>query len=227
MSANKKRFQKKTPDKIIFFPNRFKKRIKQLFSNNVNQHIISPLQTFLVNMSQAILSDKKIFIISVIAAATSVIAGIMHLQMAPRMLSGNPDDGVFFIVAGALQIFWAVPVIKRGGRIWQVIGIVGTIVLMALWYATRIHLISMGGMQGGPQSHQPGQFSRGNITGGEFSRGNTTGGQFPSGGGPPRGMRNQVSRMIPSLEYFQIAFIGLYITMSIMISKKKTEPKPA
>ena len=141
MSANKKRFQKKTLDKIIFFPNRFKKIIKQLFSNNVNQHIISPLQTFLVNMSQAILSDKKILIISIIAAATSVIAGIMHLQMAPRMLSGNPDDGVFFIVAGALQIFWAVPVIKRGGRIWQIIGIVGTIVLMALWYATRTHLI--------------------------------------------------------------------------------------
>lgn len=170
-------------------------------------------KTFVVNMSQLIKSDKKIFILSIAAAATTVIAGILHLQMVPRTLSHNLAEGVFFVVAGVLQIFWAFPVIKRWGRAWQIIGIVGTIALFVLWYADRLHLIPIGGMpQGGPQSHQPGQFPRGNMTGG----------QFPSGG-PPRG----IGGILPQIEYVQIAFIGLYTLLSIMIFKKKKETKQA
>ncbi len=169
-------------------------------------------------MSQAILSDKKMFILSIVAAATTVIAGILHLQMVPRTLSESLAEGIFFLIGGLLQIFWAVPVIKRWGRTWQIIGIVGTVVLMALWYANRLHLIPEGGMsEGGPQSHQPGQFPRGNMTEGEF----------PRAGGAPRGMGMQIGRILPTVEILQIAFIGLYITLSIMISKKKTESKPA
>ncbi|MGA9229435.1 MAG: hypothetical protein WBV92_04720, partial [Nitrosotalea sp.] len=78
-------------------------------------------------MSQTILSDKKILILSIVAAATTVIGGILHLQMVPRTLSESLAQGIFFIIGGLLQIFWAVPVIKRWGRIWQIIGIVGTI----------------------------------------------------------------------------------------------------
>ncbi|MGC1426162.1 MAG: hypothetical protein WA833_05605 [Nitrosotalea sp.] len=167
-------------------------------------------------MSQSILSDKKIFILSIIAAATTIIAGILHLQMAPRSLSQNVGEGVLFLVGGALQLFWAVPVIKQWGRAWQIIGIVGTAVLFALWYADRLHLISTGEMpQGGPQGHQPGQFPRGNMTGGEF----------PREGGPPRGTGISIGRILPQIEIFQIAFIGLYITLSIMISRKKKEIK--
>jgi hypothetical protein len=168
-------------------------------------------------MSQTILNDKKILILSIVAAATTVIAGILHLQMVPRTLSESLGEGVFFLIGGMLQIFWAVPVIKRWGKIWQIIGIVGTVVLFVLWYANRLHLIPEGGMsEGGPQNHQPGGFPRGNATGGEF----------PRGGGPPRGS-GTFGRMPPSLEILQIAFIGLYITLSIMISKKKTESKQA
>jgi hypothetical protein len=167
-------------------------------------------------MSQSILSDKKILIISIAAAATTIIGGILHLQMVPRTLSESLAQGIFFIIGGLLQIFWAVPVIKRWGRVWQIIGIVGTIVLIALWYASRAHLIPEGGIREvGPQNHQPGQFPRGNMTGGEF----------PREGGPPRGIGTQIGRMLPSVEIVQFAFIGLYITLSIMISKKKKESK--
>ncbi len=42
-----------------------------------------------------------------------------------------------------------------------------------------------------------------------------TGDHFPRGP-PPRGIAS-----IPQIEYFQIAFIGLYISLAIMLSKKK------
>lgn len=77
-------------------------------------------------------TDKKILILSVVAAATTVVAGILHLQMAPRSLSQNLGEGILFLVGGLLQIFWAVPVIKRWGRIWQIIGIVGTAIFFVL-----------------------------------------------------------------------------------------------
>ncbi len=166
-------------------------------------------------MSQSLKSDKKILILSIIAAAT-IIAGILHLQMVPRSLSENLGQAILFLVGGLLQIFWAVPVIKRWGRVWQIIGIVGTAVLFALWYASRLHLIPEGGMsEGGSHNQQPGEFSRGNMTGGEFQR----------AGGPPRGTGMQIGRILPQIEIIQIVFMGLYITLSIMISKKKKEVK--
>ena len=135
------------------------------------------------------------------AAATTVIAGIMHLMMAPMSLSGEMEEGILFLVGGVLQVFWAVPVIKQWGRIWQVIGIVGTAVLMILWLSVHLH-----GMSVGPP---PGNIPRGNITGGEFPRGTPPGGMTMGFGG------------IPTIEFFQIAFIGLYIVLSKMISKKQ------
>lgn len=163
-------------------------------------------------MSQTLTSDKKLLILSIAAAAMTVIAGILHVQMAPRSLSQNLGEGMLFLIGGLLQIFWAVPVIKRWGRIWQIIGISGTAVFFALWYADKLHLIPEETVsEGGVQSHQPGEFPRGNMTGGEFPRNNGE----PRGAGIPSGIR------IPQIEYFQIAFIGLYLTLSIMISKKK------
>ncbi|HUL14334.1 MAG TPA: hypothetical protein VLT63_00010 [Candidatus Acidoferrum sp.] len=161
-------------------------------------------------MSQTLTSDKKIFILSIVAAATTVIAGVLHIQMAPRSLSENVGEGILFLVGGLLQIFWAVPVIKRWGRPWQIIGIAGTAIFFALWYADRLHLIPQGEMSGGAQ-RTPGEFPRGNMTQGEFPRGN-----LPRGEG---GFR------VPQLEYFQIAFIGLYLALGIMMSRKKKESK--
>ncbi|MDR3783234.1 MAG: hypothetical protein P4K92_08055 [Candidatus Nitrosotalea sp.] len=167
-------------------------------------------------MSQSLKSDKKMLILSIVAAAATVIAGIMHLQMVPRTLSENLGQAILYLVGGLLQIFWAVPVIKRWGRVWQIIGIVGTAVLFVLWYASRLHLISEGGIsEGGSHNQQPGEFSRGNMTGGEFQR----------AGGPPRGIGMQIGRILPQIEIAQIAFMGLYITLSIMISKKKKAAK--
>jgi peptidoglycan/LPS O-acetylase OafA/YrhL len=72
------------------------------------------------------------------AAGMTAIAGILHLILAPNMLNFNPSSAILFFVGGAAQLFWMVPMIRRWGRVWYGIGIVGTLVLIAIWLVTRI-----------------------------------------------------------------------------------------
>lgn len=72
------------------------------------------------------------------AGATAGIAGILHLVLAPNILGFNLNTGIFFIVAGIAQLFWVVPMIRRWGRPWYLIGIGGTIVLIILFAITRM-----------------------------------------------------------------------------------------
>lgn len=166
-------------------------------------------------MSQALGKDKKILIFSFVTAATTVIAGIYHLQMAPGSLSHDLGQGILFLVGGILQVFWAVPVIKQWGKIWQIIGIVGTIVFFALWYTSRLHLIPEDNLLGGGSSSHmpPREFHKGNMTGGEFSKGSA-----------PRGLGLEIGGiLVPPIEMFQIAFIGLYTVLSKMISSRQNK----
>jgi hypothetical protein len=71
------------------------------------------------------------------AAAATAIAGILHLILASNVVGSNIPSGIFFIVAGIAQIFWALPMVRRWGRIWYVMGIAGTAVLIMLWMVTR------------------------------------------------------------------------------------------
>jgi hypothetical protein len=72
------------------------------------------------------------------AAATTAIAGILHLTLVPNVIGRNPNSGIFFIVSGIAQIFWVIPMLKRWGRIWYFIGIGGTIILIIMWGITRM-----------------------------------------------------------------------------------------
>jgi hypothetical protein len=72
------------------------------------------------------------------AAATTAIAGILHLILVPNVIGRNPNSGIFFIVSGIAQIFWVIPMLKRWGRIWYFIGIGGTIILIIMWTITRM-----------------------------------------------------------------------------------------
>src|ERR1051326_925869 len=168
---------------------------------------------FLLNVSQTLWKDKKILIFSFVTATTTVTAGAMHLQMAPGSLSRDLGQGILFLVGGLLQIFWAVPVIKRWGRVWQIIGIAGTIVFFVLWYASRIHLI--------PEDHFLGGQSSNHMPPKEIPRGNVTGGESPRGGAP-RGLGLVVGGiMVPPIEMFQFTFIGLYAVLAKMISTRQ------
>lgn len=157
-----------------------------------------------------VLADRKILAVSILAAATTVIAGILHLLMAQSSIFREGGEGVLFLVGGMLQVFWAVPVIKQWGRVWQAIGIGGTIVFTALWFATHTHSL-FGGFSGG---HVGQGASSGNMSyvGGEQSES----GAEHFARGRPRGIAS-----IPQLEFFQIAFIGLYAALAAMISEKQ------
>ena len=72
------------------------------------------------------------------AAATTAIAGILHLIQASNSLGFNLNFGIFFIVAGIAQLFWVVPTIRRWGLPWYYVGIGGTIVLIILFAITRM-----------------------------------------------------------------------------------------
>lgn len=81
--------------------------------------------------------QMKTNILYYIAAATTVIAGILHLIMAPNFLNFNPNGAILFFVGGAAQVFWALPMVRKWGRIWYSVGIGGTAVLIAIWIITR------------------------------------------------------------------------------------------
>src|SRR5215216_6850628 len=71
-------------------------------------------------------------------AATTAIAGILHLIVASNVIQLSINNGIFFIVAGIARIFWALPMVKRWGRVWYYLGIGGTIILIILWAMTRL-----------------------------------------------------------------------------------------
>jgi hypothetical protein len=85
------------------------------------------------------------------AAACTGIAGILHLVLVSNAINSNINNAIFFLVAGILQLFWVLPMIKRWGRIWYAIGIAGTVILIGIWVITRIPDNPITG-RGGPVS---------------------------------------------------------------------------
>lgn len=78
---------------------------------------------------------NKILLISIVAAICTGIAGILHLNMLPAF---NTQMTILFLVGGLAQIFWIIPTVKNWGKIWDYIGIVGTIAFVLIWVITRI-----------------------------------------------------------------------------------------
>jgi hypothetical protein len=95
----------------------------------------------------------KRFALYVAAAATTAIAGMLHLMLGPNNLNNNVNQGILFIVGGIAQVFWIIPMVRKWGISWYAIGIGGTIVFMALWIITRIPsnpITGRGGPAGNP-----------------------------------------------------------------------------
>jgi hypothetical protein len=86
------------------------------------------------------------------AAATTAIAGMLHLMLVQNSLNSNLNQGILFIVGGIAQVFWIIPMVRRWGIPWYAIGIGGTIVFMAIWIRTRMPGNPITG-RGGPASN--------------------------------------------------------------------------
>jgi len=82
-------------------------------------------------MQIKILKNQILFYV---AAASTFIAGMLHLAIVPMFFNKMPVNVIiFFIISGLAQIFWLIPVIKRWSNIWYFIGIGGTLILIILW----------------------------------------------------------------------------------------------
>ena len=75
------------------------------------------------------------FIAAAVATAT---AGIVHLYIpfAFPMVFENLAVAIFFLGSGIAQIFWILPMLKRWGRLWYYIGIVGNAGFIILYVIT-------------------------------------------------------------------------------------------
>jgi hypothetical protein len=68
------------------------------------------------------------------AAASTFIAGVLHLAIVPIFFTQmSIDITIFFIVSGLAQIFWVIPVIKRWIKPWYYVGIGGTVILVIMY----------------------------------------------------------------------------------------------
>src|ERR671927_1183200 len=74
------------------------------------------------------------------AAASTFIAGVLHLAIVPMFFNKMPTNvAIFFIISGLAQLFWVIPVIKRWSNIWYYVGIGGTAILIILWIIVVPH----------------------------------------------------------------------------------------
>jgi hypothetical protein len=77
------------------------------------------------------LTNKALFYA---AAASTFIAGVLHLAIVPMFFTQmSIDITIFFIVSGLTQIFWVIPVIKRWIKPWYYVGIGGTVILVIMY----------------------------------------------------------------------------------------------
>jgi hypothetical protein len=84
---------------------------------------------------------EKFTVLLYAAAATTLIAGILHINKFVDTISSGEQIGnadILFLVGGIAQVFWVVPIIRQWGKTWYSIGIAGTAVFMLLWVITRI-----------------------------------------------------------------------------------------
>lgn len=84
------------------------------------------------------------------AAVCTGIAGILHLMLVSGSINSHMEYATFFLVSGVAQIFWVLPMVKKWGKPWYVIGIVGTAVLVSLTGYVIANIVE------NPQSAPPG-----------------------------------------------------------------------
>jgi hypothetical protein len=80
--------------------------------------------------------SSKLDVLFYAAAATTAIAGIIHLVLG--IPSENQNSQILFVVGGAAQMYWAIPMIRKWGTVWYSVGLGGTIIFILIWVITRI-----------------------------------------------------------------------------------------
>ena len=105
------------------------RQVRELFFtyqiNAISRKIIN------VIVQARLLTAKAIFYA---AAASTLIAGILHLAIVPMFFTQmSIVVTIFFAISGLAQIFWVIPVIKRWSKPWYYVGIGGTVILIIMY----------------------------------------------------------------------------------------------
>lgn len=72
-----------------------------------------------------------------LVAAASFGAGLVHLGVCPEHFREATSFGVFFAVAAAAQVAWAIAVLVKPSRNLWLVGAAGNAALILLWVITR------------------------------------------------------------------------------------------
>lgn len=70
--------------------------------------------------------------------SSTIIAGALHILMAPRSIEREFLEGIFFLISGIMQVFWLLPILKEWHKAWYYVGIGGAGILFVLWFMERI-----------------------------------------------------------------------------------------
>jgi hypothetical protein len=79
-----------------------------------------------------------------VAAATSVGAGVIHALATPAHAAQDPLYGAFFAAAAAGQIGWGIQAVRHPTRQLLLPGLAANGVLIAVWAQTRLLAIPVG-----------------------------------------------------------------------------------
>jgi hypothetical protein len=83
------------------------------------------------------------------SALCTGIAGLLHLVLVPSSIIAGIEYAAFFLISGVAQVFWVLPMLKKWGRIWYIIGTAGTTILVGLTGYAIVNIFS------DPQSAPP------------------------------------------------------------------------
>jgi len=81
--------------------------------------------------------DNSIFYVAIISTA---LAGISHILIVSLFMGFESKPSIFLFLSGIFQIFWIVPLVKRWGDIWYLIGVIGNIFLIYLFITIQLDI---------------------------------------------------------------------------------------
>jgi hypothetical protein len=83
------------------------------------------------------------------SALATIAAGVLHLIIIPEHWAHAPAHGLFFLVAGILQIVWGIAVWRKPSTELYYVGVVMAGWLIVLYFLTRVFPAPFG--HGGPE----------------------------------------------------------------------------
>src|SRR5205085_815651 len=87
-----------------------------------------------------------------VAGSATAGAALIHFAVAPEHFHEWWGFGVFFVLCGEAQLGWALLFRRRPGPLLAVVGLTGSLLLVALWLLSRTVGLPLGPDPGVPEA---------------------------------------------------------------------------